>query len=282
MSDLNVSLITNNAERIQPTPSASAKAADTLKEQNKDDSSRKERIKEVLEDVISVSKDGDTAQASKVSQDRLKENEEIGDVKEITKKEKTPENQSAAKKLLDEIQDKKKDEETEAAIERARENNEKTQEQIAQKQNEFNNPLLQKENEFNKPKPKNEYNSLAEKAAANKMTQPPKESPAEKLKKNEDFSSYTDAQLRQMYVNGDISRYAYDHEISSREESNTEKANEANSEKVFREGIVRAMSRENEAEVRNASIERAFDDSANANLQAEQRMAMIDAAELTG
>ena len=89
MEDLSISMVRTGTEAIRPTQTAdtTSKAAETLKEQNKDDSSRKERIQEVLKDVIAVSKDGDTAQASKISQDKLKETEEIGDVKELKTKQ---------------------------------------------------------------------------------------------------------------------------------------------------------------------------------------------------
>jgi hypothetical protein len=83
-----------------------------------------------------------------------------------------------------------------------------------------------------------------------------------------------------MYVNGDISRYDYDHEMSNRSEKNRESSNNTKEEKVFSEGIVRAVENEREAEIGSEAVDRAFSDYANDNLRAEQRMAMIDAAEL--
>ena len=51
---------------------------------------------------------------------------------------------------------------------------------------------------------------------------------------------------------------------------------------MFNEGIVRTIRNENKAELSSENIDRAFDENANDNLEAEQRMAMVDAAELTG
>ena len=267
MADLNVTVAFDN-ERIQPSVTVSTtKAAETLKEQNKTASSRKEHIKEVLEDVIAVSKDGDTAQASKNAQDKLKENEELGDVKEL--KEMPSNEPSAAKKLLDEMQ--KKQESKPSPAEELKQNTEKLKDRISEKKE---TPVQEAKKE----------DIFAKKNTAPEPKKPAAKDPMNAPKKSNEnsFDSYTDAQLRQMYIKGDISRYDYDHEISNREKNSDVRSAEENDEQVFREGIVRALKNENKAELSGDNIERAFDEDANENMQAEQRMAMIDAAELTG
>ncbi len=241
MADLNVSMIGVNTERIQPRPTeeTSVKAAEKLIELNKDESSRKEHIKEVLEDVISVSKDGDTAQASKNAKDKLEESKDIGDVKDITEK-----------------------------ADAAKENAEKTKAKIA-------------EDKARAEAAKRKEELLVKKEPAKPVANESKAKAKQSDVKS--YDSYTDAQLRQMYIKGDISRYDYDHEISSRQENNDIKSSEAADEKVFREGIVRALKNENKAELSSSNIERAYEEDSNENMKAEQRMAMIDAAdELTG
>ena len=272
MADLNVSMIGVGTERIQPQQVAETtpKAADTLIEQNKDDSSRKEHIKEVLKDVIAVSKDGDTAQASKTSKNKLEETKEIGDVKDITEKNKVTNEPSAAKKLFDELKNKQESGPTPA--ERAKENAEKAKERIERNKDQQAKALKNKENLFPK---KNEASDMSKVAANEHIT-------TQKQTNKGNYDSFSDAQLRQMYIKGDISRYDYDHEISTREEHNDVRNAEETSEKVFREGIVRALSNENKAERSGSNIERAFDEDSNDNMEAEQRMAMVDAAELTG
>ena len=263
MADLNVSMVSSNTERIQPQTKAepSVKAADTLIEQNKDDSSRKEHIKEVLEDVIAVSKDGDTAQASKNAKDKLQENKELGDVKELTEKSKPSDEPSAAKKLLDEM--KKEQESKPSPAERAKEEAEKAKARIEETKEKQGSPIAKEE--------------------IPKITKPASEQKAPSQNSNiRSFDNYTDSQLRQMYIKGDISRYDYDHELENRQESSDIRSIEERYEKVFREGIVRTIKNENKAELSGNNIERAFDEEANDNMKAEQRMAMIDAAELTG
>ncbi|WP_022761611.1 MULTISPECIES: hypothetical protein [unclassified Butyrivibrio] len=269
MEDLSISMVRTGTEAIRPTQTAdtTSKAAETLKEQNKDDSSRKERIQEVLKDVIAVSKDGDTAQASKISQDKLKETEEIGDVKELkTKQDAGP---SPAERAIEDA------EKAKAQIEEAH----KKAEAAEKKENPFNE--IKKENPFNAEKKENPFNEQNKAPELSKVhaNQPTANTKNPNVRS---FDSYTDAQLRQMYIKGDISRYDYDHEITTREESGNNKNAEIREEKVFQEGIVRAIDNEEKAERSGANIERAFDEEANDNMKAEQRMAMVDAAELTG
>ncbi|WP_029322147.1 hypothetical protein [Butyrivibrio sp. AE3004] len=253
MADLSVSMISGGVERIQISPDTSAKATDKLKEQNENDSSRKEKIKEVFKDVVAVSKDGDTAQASRIAKDKLKENKDLGEVRELAPEKKAPEKKvsddsSAAKKLFDEM--KKSQENKPSAAEKMMENIKAAESKKEKK------VTSSKENSFNK---------LAEK----------------KEKDNLKLDTYTDSQLRELYIEGNISRYAYDHEKGLRDLYENDKNSVSNDEKVFQEGIVRAMKKENREELSDENIDRAFDEDANQNLQAEQRMAIINAAELS-
>ncbi len=250
MADLNISAV-GGTERVQLTTTTDqTKAADQLKEQIKEESSRKEHVKEVLEDVIAKSKDGDTAQASKKSQDLLKDSEEIGDVKKMPDK-KDDHEPSAAMKLLDEIMKKQQDKPSPA--ERMKETLER-QERLKNTQADLSE----------KP---NLHTQAEAREASNKT-------------KTHNYNSYSDAQLQQMYINGDITRYDYDHEMEGRTEKGKENADEARNEKIFNEGIVRVMENERQAEISGSSIENAFSDYSNDNMRAEQRMAMLDAAEL--
>lgn len=266
MSDLNVSVIGNTTERIAPQMPDKVQAAEHLKEQNAEDSSRKEHIKEVLEDVIAKSKDGDTAQASKTSKDMLKESEELGEVKKMPDKPKDNDGSSATKKLMDEIKASQEDkpspaEKMKESMNRA-EQLKKTQDNLSTK-----NTIQKKEDVHT------QNNTAAKKNS-------PVQNNNESKNSARNMDSYSDAQLQQMYVNGDISRYDYDHQMSRREERNSEEANNTRNEKVFNEGIVRAMEKEREADISANAIDEAFSEEANDNLKAEQRMAMLDAAEL--
>ncbi len=90
------------------------------------------------------------------------------------------------------------------------------------------------------------------------------------------FTSYSDQQLRELYLNGDISRYSYDQEMTSRAEK-AEKLNE--NEQVFREGIVRSIEEDDKLDRSAKSLENAFDEDSSDRLTAEQRLAMVEAAE---
>lgn len=89
------------------------------------------------------------------------------------------------------------------------------------------------------------------------------------------FKGYSDQQLRQMYLSGTISRYAYDTEMTSRTEENLEFSE---SEQVFREGIVRNISNQGKLERSSEAVQNAFSDETSKTLTGEQRMSFFNAA----
>ncbi|WP_026669194.1 hypothetical protein [Butyrivibrio sp. AE3006] len=93
------------------------------------------------------------------------------------------------------------------------------------------------------------------------------------------FKGYSDQQLRQMYLSGTISRYAYDTEMTSRTEEDREFSDR---EQVFREGIVRNLANRGALDRSSDSIEEAFSDEASDTLTGEQRMAIFNAADSRG
>lgn len=198
-----------NAARAQQN--AAADRSQDNKVQTPDDDKTKVSEKE-LEDVIAVSRDGDTVQASEISKERLEE-DAFG--KMVVNEEKEEDNR---------LEEERKEEVKEEAVKE--ENREEAQEK---------------------------YDT-----AQNNMT----------------YAGYTDAQLEQMYLKGDISKNDYDKEMEAREErlETEQEEDSANSERMVRLG---AMAEDSERDA--MELENAFSPDSSDTISGADRMAVIEA-----
>lgn len=172
-----------------------------------------------LKDVISVSEDGDTVQASKKALKELEKEEELGGrvIAKPASEEKSPaqerieeqqkEAQEAAKKRSEQIR-----EQAEAEAERARARQDRIQ--------------------------KNDEKADAKKAARNDEGEDSAQKPS-------NYAGYSDVQLKQLYEKGVISKQDYDKEVASRKE---EKAQQIEQNNAFAKEESENIARRDEAE----------------------------------
>ncbi|MCR5250446.1 MAG: hypothetical protein K6E50_07570 [Lachnospiraceae bacterium] len=202
--------------RIQGAPDAAGKAAETTQKQREESKEASEKRKE-LQDVIATSRDGDTVQARKEALEQLKEDDEVGRVVSkdslLAAKEMTPAEQEKAAE--------------EAAEKRAAER--EAQEAKAEAEREA------RQERFS--------------PAAERMEQREEDAEEEEKAQISSFNGYTDAQLKQLYIKGDISKQDYDKEIESRESSKEEqRADEAAFQKESAKGVGKMKENERDAE----------------------------------
>ena len=234
--------------------------ADHAKEAQEADKARQDRLK----DVISVSEDGDTVQATKDSRDRLAE-DAFGRVEVRRESDDEEERETTG-----EVTDQATTESAETAIEgteskqaieernsRILENDTKTEEAIDESVKE--QLLGTSRTDF----------AIEE---GNKRA----EEEEEEEEYNQKLASYTgisDQKLEQMYLQGEISRMDYDKEMEAREErreaentGNNQFGNEMTGMAVLEESGKRDLDQ----------IETAFSPEANDNIEAADRMAIIE------
>ncbi len=320
MADLTIASASNNAiTKPQPSTAASAKqaAAVTMSQTSaavqkaatsgkkpastkSSTSSKKAAAKRASKDIISVSKDGDTAHASKKSRTMLKENGQTSTIESRARVQ--------AERAADFLREQIANEElkdnlvNDATVEMGRVQAKtpnpyietlkaELQEEIRRAQ--FDNSPVQDEaqipnieldyepaTEVAQAVQESDYEPIIEEEPAYQpQTAEPAQTPLESATYKPQISSFTgysDQQLRQLYLDGSISRYDYDSVMTKRSEENREFAE---NEKVFREGIVRDMASEERVERTDENIENAYAEEASETLTAEQRLAMINAAE---
>ena len=183
---IGASMNTNYISLNRLTPvSDTQKQTDKSDERKKTSDQDESKRQEWLEDVISRSKDGDTLQASKSAVNKLEEDERDG---RVVKKDSL----LAAREVDPAEQKKKQAEDPDAAQKKesaARAAEEKVKKKIREE--------LEKQEAASKAKEKSE-DSKAQNASS--------------------FAGYTEAQLKQMYLKGDISKNSYDKEIDRRED----------------------------------------------------------------
>jgi len=295
MADITIAVANNSAVSApKPSVSVSVKAAEApifkkpeASSKKSDAPAKKNKSREGLKDVISVSKDGDTAHASKESKSKLRESEQGNIIETRAKSQATKAvdfmyAQIATEELKDNLPNDAQVETQRVASSDDNPYIEALKEGLIDdiRQARFQQSAERLENiEMSEPKKSAvTQEELAEEAAQVKAAIKAAQQENESSFKPQitSFKSYSDQQLRQLYLEGNISRYSYDSEMSTRAEDNRKFSE---NEQVFREGIVRNIENEDRTERVNESIENAYSDEASQTLTAEQRMAMIGAAE---
>ena len=267
MASANTVRNTRNAEAltsIRRTVAAEDPAkVDHAKEAQEADKIRQDRLK----DVISVSEDGDTVQATKDSRDRLAE-DAFGKV-EIKRE---PEDEEE-KEAVGEVTDKAMEESAETAIEGT---------ESKQAIEERNSRILEndtKTEEAIDESVKEQLSGTSRTDFAIEEGNKRAEEEEEEEEYNQKLASYTgisDQKLEQMYLQGEISRMDYDKEMEAREErreaennENDQFSNEMTGMAVLEESGKRDLNQ----------IETAFSPEANDNIEAADRMEIIESME---
>ncbi len=245
MADMGIQVNTNNIN-VNPgiRPVQGGNAEGVSKASKPDAEQEKKRVDLALENVVSVSEDGDTVQATDESFERLEEDafgKVVAQVNDETRNTVTEQNIDTREDEIpgdDNIKSR-------AAGERQAENTRAENEQKDTKavQEQADNPTKQRLEEANDPdridptkerlKEANDPNKpdpVKERIEAQKKRQERAEVRAE-IKENIDtakdaaaktgnttYNGYTDAQLEQMYIKGEISRNDYDREMDARKE----------------------------------------------------------------
>ena len=215
---------------------------------NADEKKKAESKEENLKDVVAVSTDGDTVQVSEDGREKLND-EQLGRV------------------VL-----KEGDEEAKGIAV----NDDKAKKAAAERE------AIAKEDEERKERI-SELNADIEKAAEEKKAERSEKLIEDKNAGEEEskpeitsFAGYTESQLEQMYLKGDITMQDYNNEISQRQEAleaMEEEDNEFSKEMNAEISQAAQVSRGTEA------IENAFDENANDNISAQDRIQFINAAE---
>ena len=299
MADLSIKISARNAAN-SVNPAATIKVSKSEKNQNTGtnrSTPKKEKFSsaKVPDEVISKSKDGDTASASKISKTRLEE------TRQDSKQPGILETQAKAKadratdflnaQIANEDLDQKQPNDAEVVYNKVG---------ISSP-----NPYIESlKEELKKDIRQAEADSAAQRAEIvaddyEEQTVPNIELDTKNIEKeaaqisametaeaNEEersfepqitsFDGYSNQQLRQLYLDGTISRYSYDSEMSARAE---ESENFEEREQVFREGIVREIENEGKTERIGEAVKQAFSEDSSQKLTADQRMDMMNAAE---
>ena len=229
---------------------------------NADEKKKAESKEENLKDVVAVSTDGDTVQVSEDGREKLND-EQLGRV--VLKEG----DESAVVKEEEDI--KLSDEAKGIAV-----NDDKAKKAAAERE------AIAKEDEERKERI-SELNADIEKAAeekkaerSEKLIEDKNEGEEESKPEITSFAGYTESQLEQMYLKGDITMQDYNNEISQRQEAleaMEEEDNEFSKEMNAEISQAAQVSRGTEA------IENAFDENANDNISAQDRIQFINAAE---
>ncbi len=321
MADLTIASASGSAiTKPQPSNAASAKQAASVtmsqtsaavqkaatagnkQASSKPSATKKAGAKKASKDIISVSKDGDTAHASKKSRTMLKENGQTSTIESRARIQ--------AERATDFLREQIAHEElkdnlvNDATVEMGRVQANTPNPFIETLKAELQEEIRKAQFETNAARSESDIPNIEidyEPVAAAEASQELQESDYEPVVEEEplyqpeamapaqnpiesatykpqitSFNGYSDQQLRQLYLDGSISRYDYDSVMTKRSEENKEFTE---NEKVFREGIVRDMASENRLERTDESIENAYSEEASEALTAEQRLAMVNAAE---
>lgn len=277
MADLRINSIGNDP--IQPLQQVNTKPVETvskesageiLKKQNEDSASRKEK----LQDLIGVSKDGDTAQASVKAKDLLKEQDNstvvekkkssaAEDMKKLSEKlSEEISDKNSMKKKADEAAEKVKDKALEATKEKAAEN--------APSKVEVKAPEKAAEAESKKTVVQEQKQPISATLSSGLY------SSGGSRPRLPSYKEFNPDELQKMYLDGDISRYELDKEMSSRVDEGIDTSPDY---KVFNEGIVKALEDGRKTSQRMTNINDAYSEDASTRISAEMRVKMINAAE---
>lgn len=250
----------DNAGAGRADRSAASEAAEKVREAAEAQRDRSAEIRrEQLEDVISVSKDGDTVQASEKSIERLEE-DAFGHM-EIRR------DQTAAEDITQEA--------IAQSAETALEGTE-TQQAIAQSRDEtiLNDTRTEEAIEESTERTLNGTSRTEEAIEAGNERAEEEEAEEAYVQKLQNFEGISDMKLEQMYLQGEISKIDYDQEMESREEAreaedqdNAQFGNQMAGAAVLQEAGQRDLQQ----------IETAFSDEANDNMMSgAERMEIIE------
>ena len=206
-----VNPVNNPVTQIQTGNRQNIKAVDTPevdKEESKASEERKEKLREeLLENVVSVSEDGDTVQVSDDGADKLSNAEDIKDIyeEEIPISEDKPDSYYV---------------EMTSSITQNNENVDVDQTGLDAKTDDSNvkNIYIDSDASFIDNTALNDDNDSEDVDAVNGDT-------SDKASNITSLNSYTDTQLEQMYLKGEISKYNYDQEMNAREAEREDQQN---------------------------------------------------------
>lgn len=225
---------------------------------------RQERIEKVLENVISVSKDGDTVQASEKAVQELDEDKNTGRVlgnadNDRIKKEQEKNGSDTGKEML-EFELERSAQIRREQIEAAQEEAEARREEAAARMKDEARAQEETRNEVPNAVLADEKETIAEQGQINS------------------FKGFSDAELERMYLKGDISTYDYNAEMEKRAETE-----EARKEDLadFSLDTGRRAEQLRQSELESEQIEQAFDEGANERLDPAQRAQVLQAMQKT-
>ena len=293
MADITIQVANNNAVNAAKSTIAISANKPAAPKTDKKEVSKKESSKSrAFGDVISVSKDGDTATASTKSKAML---EEKGQASEIIVEQAKSRAKRASNTLYTRIanEELQEDRTGDATVEAGKVKIDKPNPYIENLKAELQEEIREAENAARESIPTQNLQNieLEEQQAARNVDDKADEVEEAVNTSRQDsaenrpayepqitsFDGYTDQQLRQMYLSGSISRYNYDQEMSQRAEKNEAFAEK---EQVFREGIVRDIERDSKLSQTADAIDRAFSEDSSDTLTAGQRLDMLEAAQL--
>ncbi len=220
---------------------------------------RKQLEEERLEDVIAVSEDGDTVQASEESLSKLESEEEEKD---------TAAESGRPPVEADQDNDRAESGQGKIVVTESTVNDriEEENEERERRQQILEDISLSSERAMS-------VRDLFKAAADRSPNETVKQE--EQFQKVNSFTGYSDAQLQQMYRKGEISRQEYDREIDSREEKREKEQEEQKDLNREVTGESRLLE-ENEREGRSIKI--AFSEDASDTIRPEDRVDMIQKA----
>ena len=258
---------------------AATQAADTAKEAAEAQREKSAEVRrEQLEDVIAVSKDGDTVQATNESRERLAEDAfghmEVRQGQEATAADQAQgQDQQQDQTVTGEVTEEAIAERTQTAIEGS-----KTQQAIAESVNDrlVNGSRSEEAIAESIDRTLNGTSRTEEAVEAGNERAEQEEAEKEYNEKLASYQGISDMMLEQMYLKGEISKIDYDKEMESREEireaegiDNAQFSNEMTGAAVLQESGQRDLQ----------EIETAFSPEANNNLSGEQRMEILETLE---
>ena len=219
------------------------------------------------ENIVSVSEDGDTVQASPESMQEL-EDEAFGTVVERTPVNEEEEEEENAVNAEEENQPARTEENDENAYDPI-----EVQQEEARRRAEIREERAMEERRA-------ELEAEAAQNAPVRVQAENEEREAMEGSRITSFNGYTDTQLRSLYLSGEITRADYDAEMQNREEANSEEIAEVQSEnQQFSRDMSTYAGLENQSANDAVQLEEAYSPTANDNIRAADRIDMIAQAQ---
>ena len=274
MADINLTQIRSDNQNAgsvtRPDAGADIRTKDRqdVRERTRQEEEKRKKLEEErLDNVISVSKDGDTVQASEESRAKLEADED---------KAKDTGAVSAAASEADEKDEAKGIEEADGKVivneNTVRDRIEADAEARKRRQEILEDISSSSERAMSV---RDLFSVAAENRKTEAMTGQTEKDESKAFDRVKSFVGYSDAQLQQMYRKGEISKQDYDREIDSREEKREKEQEE--SKKLSRNVTVEAsLAEENEREGKGIKV--AFSEDSSDTIRPEDRVDMIQKA----